>query len=117
MVFTSGSWVYGDTGGKSVDETAALASRIIVGAHRPAIEQMLVKAANVRGLVIRPANVYGRRGGMTGMWFADAYHGKAPTVVGDGHNHWPMVHVDDLAMGYLLAVERGGDSEIFHFAD
>jgi len=117
IVFTSGSWVYGNTGGKPVDETTAPAPQIIAGAHRPAIEQMLIKAANVRGLVIRPANAYGKRGGMTGPWFADGYHGKAPMIVGDGYNHWPMVHVDDLAMGYLLAVESGLGGEIFNFAD
>ncbi len=117
VVFTSGSWVYGDTGGRPVDESASPASRMSVGAHRPAVERMLLDAKHVRGLVIRPANVYGRRGGMTGDWFSSALSGKAPTAPGNGQNHWPMVHVDDLAAGYLFAVESGRGGEVFHFAD
>ncbi len=37
VVFTSGSWVYGDTAGRPVDESVEAASRILVGAHRPAV--------------------------------------------------------------------------------
>jgi len=35
-------------------------------------------------------------------------------VVGDGRNHWPAVHVDDLATAYLSAVERvaSGDGRV-----
>ncbi|WP_244173334.1 hypothetical protein [Caballeronia temeraria] len=35
-------------------------------------------------------------------------------MVGDGRNHWPAVHVDDLAVAYLSAAERlaSGDDEV-----
>ncbi len=125
VIFTSGSWVYGNSNGKAVDETAPL-SPIQIGSHRPAIEQMLLSADHTRGLAIRPANVYGKREGMLHQWFDDAYHGRDLVIAGNGRNHWPMVHVDDLAMGYLLAAEsngaqgsgaqNSGGSEIFHFA-
>ncbi len=117
VIFTSGSWVYGDTGGRPVGESARPATRMLVGAHRPAVERMLLDAKRVRGLVIRPANVYGGRRGMTAGWFASALSGKAPTVPGNGRDRWPMVHVDDLPTGYLLAAESGRGGEIFHFAD
>jgi Predicted nucleoside-diphosphate sugar epimerase len=32
-------------------------------------------------------------------------------VVGDGRNHWPAVHVDDLATAYLSAVERAASGD------
>ncbi|HUZ00106.1 MAG TPA: hypothetical protein VMU89_07125, partial [Thermomicrobiaceae bacterium] len=38
-------------------------------------------------------------------------------VVGPGDNHWPMVHVDNLAEGYRLAAECGLSSEIFNLGD
>ncbi len=117
VVFTSGSWVYGDTNGKPVSETAALATRIIAGGHRPAIEQMLVKATDVRGLVVRPADVYGRREGFLNRYFAAAYRNEPLAIPGDGHNYLPLVHVDDLGMGYLRAVESGLRGEIFNLAD
>jgi nucleoside-diphosphate-sugar epimerase len=117
VVYTSGSWVYGDTGGRPVDEGAPLATRIIAGGHRPATEQMLVKATGVRGLAIRPADVYGKREGFLGRWFAAAYRHQPLMIPGDGHNHVPLVHVDDLGAGYLLAVESGMDSGILNVAD
>ncbi len=116
VIFTSGSWVYGNSNGKAVDETAPL-SPIQIGSHRPAIEQMLLSADHTRGLAIRPANVYGKREGMLHQWFDDAYHGRDLVIAGNGRNHWPMVHVDDLAMGYLLAAESRTGSEVFHFAE
>ncbi len=124
LVYTSGCWVYGDTAGQPVDETAPLASPR-AGAHRPALERRVLGAASARVpvvhpastrvLVIRPANVYGRRGGSTGAWFSAAHLGTL-VLPGDGRNHFPHVHVDDLATGYLLAVESKLSGEIFHFA-
>jgi nucleoside-diphosphate-sugar epimerase len=32
-------------------------------------------------------------------------------IVGDGRNHWPAVHVDDLATAYLSAVERAASGD------
>jgi len=43
--------------------------------------------------------------------------GPVLQVVGPGDNHWPMVHVDDLAEGYRLAAECGLSSEIFNLGD
>ncbi len=115
VIFTSGSWVYGSTNGRAVSETAPLAP-IQVGAHRPAIEQMLLSSEHARGIVIRPANVFGKREGMLHQWLEAAYHGRELAVPGDGGNHWPMIHVDDLARGYLLAAEINVGSEVFHFS-
>ncbi len=116
VVFTSGAWVYGDTGGHAVTERATLSPGNL-GSHRPEVEQLVIHAERARGLVIRPANVYGRREGMLRPWIEAAAQGRAPTVAGDGSNHWAMVHVDDLAMGYLQAVESSMTGEIFHFGD
>src|SRR5438132_1494946 len=105
LIYTSGVWVHGDTGGKLVDETDP-PKPIKLVAWRPAHEQLVLQAKAVRGLVIRPGCVYGGRGGLTGGWFEAAAAGKAPTVVGSGHNRWTMVHVDDLADAYVPAAPR-----------
>ncbi|MDE2483648.1 MAG: NAD-dependent epimerase/dehydratase family protein, partial [candidate division NC10 bacterium] len=68
VVYTSGTWVYGDTLGKTVDEGASLRPAALV-ASRPGIEQMVLNASGVRGVVVRPGCVYGRQGGLAGMWF------------------------------------------------
>src|SRR5260370_16428480 len=58
VIFTSGAWVYGDTGERLADETTPLKPVKLV-AWRPAHEQLVLGAAGVRGLVIRPGDVYG----------------------------------------------------------
>lgn len=100
LIYTSGAWVHGDTGGKVVDETAPLAPIDIVAA-RVATERLVLTAPSLRGIVIRPGIVFGRHGGLTVAFFDDQ------PIVGDGSNHWPLVHVDDLAQAYLRAAERG----------
>lgn len=116
IIYTSGTWVYGDTLGKSLDESAPLRPAPLV-AGRPDIEQTLLKASDVWGVVIRPGCVYGRQGGLTGMWFDGPDKDRQLQVIGDGSNHWAMVHVDDLADGYLRAAESGLAGEIFNLTD
>lgn len=115
LIYTSGVWVYGDTHGQVVDETAVLHPAATV-AWRPAVEQSVLNAANVNGIVIRPGVVYGKGGGLTGAWFEDALHGERVTVVGNGRHHWAMVHVDDLAAGYVAAAASGLRGEAFNLA-
>ncbi len=104
LVYTSGVWVYGNTGAKLVDETTPV-DPVATVLPRPERERMVLEAAHVRGVVLRPGCVYGRQGGMTGDWFTGAYLRKSLQAVGDGNNRWAMVHVDDLADLYLRAVE------------
>ena len=113
LIFTSGAWVYGDTGDRMVDETTPL-NPIKLVAWRPAHEQLVLRAGAVRGLVIRPGCVYGGAGGLTAPWFAKP--GEA-AVVGDGRQRWTMVHVDDLADAYVRAAESGLAGEIFNVTD
>ena len=116
MIYTSGVWVYGSTNGKLVDETMSLAPAKLV-ARRPATEQLVLGSADVKGLVIRPGCVYGRQGGLTGMWFASATKENTVRVIGDGLNRWAMVQVDDLADAYLRAAESGLAGEAFNITD
>ena len=116
LIYTSGVWAYGDTGGQLVDETAPLNPPGLV-AWRPAHERMVLEAAGVRGIVMRAGDVYGGAGGLTAPWFADPSAGKAPTVVGDGRNRWAMVHADDLGDAYVRAAESGLTGEIFNVTD
>src|SRR5438094_1951619 len=100
FIFTSGAWVYGDTSDRMADETTPPNPPKLV-AWRPAHEQMVLQAAGVRGLVIRPGDVYGGPGGLTGQWFAGPSTGSPPLVVGAGRNRVPMVHIDGLADAYV----------------
>ena len=116
LIYTSGVWVYGNTHGRPVSEEAPLAPAQTV-AWRPAVEQIVLNADGVRGIVIRSGVVYGRGGGLTRLWFEGASNGGVLQVVGDGHNHWAMVHVDDLAQGYLRAAQSDVSGEVFNLVD
>lgn len=71
----------------------------------------------MNGIVIRPGCVYGKQGGLTGLWFDGAVSQDSFTVVGDGHNHRAMVHVEDLADAYLRVVEKKVKGEVFDITD
>jgi len=66
---------------------------------------------------VRPGIVYGGKGGVSGMLFGSAVKGGAAQMVGDGANHWPMVHVDDLAELYVRLVERAPAGSIYNATD
>ena len=51
------------------------------------------------------------------MLFGAAAKQGAAQIVGEGANHWPLVHVDDLAELYVRLVERAPAGSIFHGTD
>ncbi len=107
FIYTSGIWSHGDTGGKVVDETSPPRPAQIVS-WRQAVEDRVLQASGrgVRSIVIRPAIVYGRGGGIPAGFVESAQKEGAARYVGTGENRWPFVHVDDLAELYLLALEK-----------
>ena len=107
LVYTSGIWSHGDTGGKVVNETAPPRPAEVV-AWRQAVEDRVLQGASrgVRTVVIRPAIVYGRGGGIPAGFVESAQKEGAAQYIGTGENRWPFVHVDDLADLYLLALEK-----------
>ena len=107
FIYTSGIWSHGDTGGKVVDETSPPNPAELVR-WRQNVEQRVLDGAKrgVRSVVIRPAIVYGRGGGIPAGFVESARKEGAARYVGTGRNRWPLVHVDDLADLYLLALEN-----------
>jgi nucleoside-diphosphate-sugar epimerase len=107
FIYTSGIWAHGDTGGKVVDESSPPRPAELVK-WRQAVEDRVLSAARrgIRTIVIRPAIVYGRGGGIPAGFVESARSQGAARYVGTGENRWPFVHVDDLADLYALALEK-----------
>jgi len=107
FIYTSGIWSHGNTGTTVVDETSPLDPAEVVR-WRVAVEDRVLAAAKrgVRSVVIRPAIVYGRGGGLPAGFVRSALEKGAAQYVGMGGNRWPLVQVDDLADLYLLALEK-----------
>lgn len=118
FLYTSGVWVYGDTGGRRVDESTLPRPHPHV-ARRVEHERMVLEADGgpLRTIVIRPGCVYGGSGSLTALWFSSAAKDGAARIVGEGGNHWSLVHRDDLARLYVLAAESGCRAEVFNASD
>ncbi len=106
FIYTSGVWVYGSIGNKMVDESMPV-NPIEIVKWRPGHEDKVLKATSptLRTVVMRPGHVYGGVGGLTNILFTSTQNG-AVTIVGEGYNRWPMVHLQDLAHAYVSAAER-----------
>jgi nucleoside-diphosphate-sugar epimerase len=107
FIYTSGIWSHGDTAGEVVDESSPPKPVPLV-AWRQGVEDRVIAAARekIRTIVIRPAIVYGRGGGIPAGFVESARKEGAAQIIGTGENRWPFVHVDDLADLYLLALEN-----------
>lgn len=104
-VHTGGVWVYGDTDGV-VDEDAPLSPPHITAWRLDNEKRVLARAAiGQHPVVVMPGLVYGRSGGLVQSYFVEPGRaaGAVPRI-GDGSNHWALVHVDDLAELYVLAL-------------
>ena len=112
LLYTSGVWVHGDTAGKVVDETAVLDPAELVR-WRVTHEEVALDLADdeVAVVVFRPAILYGESRGIIGGLFDEARAKRTVTLPGDGAQHWELVHRDDVAEAYHLALEyaRGGE--------
>ena len=120
LVYTSGVWIYGATRDGKVDESSPQRP-IRLAAQRGETEKRVLAAPGGRGLVLRPGCVYGKQGGLTGLFFAAAQksvgeEGSGIRVAGDLRARWAMVHADDLADAYVRAIDQGA-SGVFNVVD
>ena len=118
VLYTSGLWVCGDSGGRVVDESDPPAP-LPVARWRAAHEDVALDLAHfeVDVLVMRPAIVYGEARGLLGTWFAEARESHTVTVPGTGEQFWPLVHRDDVSEAFALALEHGRPGERYHLSD
>jgi nucleoside-diphosphate-sugar epimerase len=110
LLYTSGVWVLGNTGG--ADESTPVNPLPMVR-WRAGVEQRVLGAG---GAVLRPGCVYGGKQSLLGDWFAAADRNQPLRIVGNGENRWAMVDLHDLADCYVRVVEQRAKG-IFHGVD
>jgi nucleoside-diphosphate-sugar epimerase len=110
-VHTGGTWVYGDTSGV-VDETAPWNPPTLVAWRKPVEEAVLGRAAEGgRPVIVQPGLVYGGDNRLIDVFFtAPGRESRSVKYIGDGTNHWALVHIDDLATLYVAALDAKGGS-------
>src|SRR5262249_31671363 len=118
VIYTSGVWLYGNTGMQAADETSTPNPPEYV-AGRIQTENSVLEGNSglVRTLIIRAGCVYGGSGSLTADWFSGAAKHGSVRIIGDGSYRWSMVHLHDLARLYLLAGESSYGGEVFNGTD
>jgi len=100
-----------------IDETAPLAEGEGIGAYKESkivserLVERLVAEHNLPAVIVMPSTPVGPRDikpTPTGRIVVEAALGRLPAYVDTGLN---LVHVDDVAAGHLLAMEKGGIGE------
>ncbi|MEU3985578.1 NAD-dependent epimerase/dehydratase family protein [Streptomyces sp. NPDC026672] len=110
-VHTGGSWVYGDTDGV-VDETAPWNPPALVAWRRPVEEAVLRRAEQGgRPVVVQPGLLYGGENRLIDLFYtAPGKAAGAIPYIGDGANHWALIHVEDVAELYVAALRAKAGS-------
>lgn len=118
VLYTSGAFVHGPAGDAPQDETAELTPAPSV-LWRPAHEEVALDLVehDVHVSVLRPGLVYGGHGGYFGGWFREGSQRKTITYPGEGEQHWNLVHRDDAADAYRLALEHARGGQKFLLVD
>ncbi len=113
LLYTGGCWLFGDTSGPAIDETAPFncSPQFQWAADHIGL---LSKWNNVRSVIIHPGMVYDGCGGVF-RHFTDAARAGGPVkVAGSAEVVWPLVHREDLAELYVLALEKARAGSVYH---
>lgn len=113
VVYTGGVWDYGPVG----DNTAIEGSPFDPPpdfAYSMTHRARLFDAPGLSTRIVHPAMVWSETGGVIEGFIAQAKRGEAIKVTGSLSARWPLVHCDDLARLYILALERGAANTDYH---
>ena len=102
-VHTGGTWVYGNTNGV-VDETAPWDPPVLVAWRRSVEEAVLGRAdSSAHPVIVQPGLLYGGDNRLIEMFYAAPGRDVGyMSHIGDGSNHWALVHVEDIARLYKV---------------
>jgi len=101
----SGAWIYGDN--LSITEESPIDSPPLVAWREP-IEDRLLAAGDMRGVVILSGTAYGDGGGgIPGVLLGSPRDDAGNLIMlGSGNQHWSTVHAADLANFFRLVLEH-----------
>lgn len=107
--------VTGDAGGALLTEQSPLPVQTPYGRSKLAGERLVLESG-LPCAVIRPSHVYG-----PGGWYAEELVARLRqpgrfAVIGSGENLWDVVHVDDVANAFALALDAP-QRAIYHVVD
>jgi nucleoside-diphosphate-sugar epimerase len=115
IVFAS-TVVTGDAHGALLSEDRPLPVRTPYGRSKQDGERLVLESG-LPAVVVRPSHVYGPGGWYVEELIAQLRRPGRFAVIGSGENLWDVVHVDDVAAAFVLAVEAAPPGSIYHVVD
>jgi nucleoside-diphosphate-sugar epimerase len=112
FIYTGGCWLFGATGNEIASEQTPLRPLPAFAWMVPQLERVLA-SEQIHGIVVHPAMVYAGNSGVFDRFVRAATEGRDVPVVGSEAVRWPLVHSEDLARLYALALERGTPGESY----
>jgi len=115
VLHTGGCWDYGATGDTVADDSTPYNP---IEPFDGFVENgdRLLSAPGIDGVIVHPAMVYHRDGGAIDGYLEDARAGRRLEIWGAPETRWPVVHRDDLATAYRLALETGTPGTSYNVA-
>jgi nucleoside-diphosphate-sugar epimerase len=106
FIYTGGCWLFGATGDRVGTEETPFDPLPAFAWMVPQLQRILAEP-EIQGIVIHPAMVYGASAaeGVFSRFARDAAERSAIRVVQSEEVRWPLVHREDLARLYVLALE------------
>lgn len=115
FIYTGGCWLYGPTGDQIATEDSPF-NPSPAWAWMVDHLQIVLAATSFRGIVIHPAMVYERDGGVLASFRDDLSTLGTVRIINNDSVRWPLVHRADIGMLYALALERGASGRAYNGA-
>lgn len=115
VVYTGGSWLYGNTGSHVATERTAY-SAIPAFQWMVEGERKLKAVTHLDTMIIHPGSVYTSSTGVFADFIAAAKAGQRITLWGDEVAYGPLVHAKDLADAYSRVLLHGQPGENYNAA-
>ena len=113
FVYTGGCWLYGATGDTVATEETPFDP---LESFAWMTGSMITATPHLASMIVHPAMVYERDGGVFGQFAEQAKTNRRISIVGSAQTRWPLVHKDDLAVLYRLVLEKGVRGESYNGA-
>lgn len=106
FIYTGGCWLFGATSDRVATETTPFSP---LPAFAWSLQHMrrILETSGIEPVIIHPARVYERDAGVFSGFARDAEERRSIRILGGEHVRWPLVHSEDLADLYALALEKG----------